>query len=175
MARRDPLLAAARVLLIVAMCVTLAGAVTGAVTMPVVLGAPARVLAWIAEHGQGTVPPPSTPTAIATLLGLLVVMALISFAAQRLLLGLIDSVGEGDPFNPHNARRLARMGWLTLAIQILGVPASALAGWIEYFSGFSRSYFGFSLTGVLLALVLFILARVFRQGAAMREELEGTV
>ena len=33
----------------------------------------------------------------------------------------------------------------------------------------------FSLTGVLLALVLFILARVFRHGAAMREDLEGTV
>jgi hypothetical protein len=35
--------------------------------------------------------------------------------------------------------------------------------------------FGVSLGGLLLALTLFILARVFRQGAAMREDLEGTV
>jgi hypothetical protein len=174
MARRDPLLSAARVVLVLAMWVTLAGAATSAITMPLVLGAPARVLAWIVEHGHGA-PPPSTPAAIATLLGLLFVMALTSFAAQWLLLRLIDSVGQGDPFNPRNARRLARMGWLTLAIQVLAFPANALAGWIEYFSGISGSFFGFSLMGVLLALVLFILARVFRQGATMREELEGTV
>jgi hypothetical protein len=35
--------------------------------------------------------------------------------------------------------------------------------------------FGLSFGGVLLALVLFILARVFRKGAEMRAELEGTV
>ena len=33
----------------------------------------------------------------------------------------------------------------------------------------------FSTNGLLLALVLFILARVFRTGAKMREDLEGTV
>ena len=32
-----------------------------------------------------------------------------------------------------------------------------------------------SLTGLAVGLVLFILARVFRQGAAMRADLEGTV
>jgi len=32
-----------------------------------------------------------------------------------------------------------------------------------------------SLTGLLVGLVLLILARVFRHGAAMREDLEGTV
>jgi hypothetical protein len=34
---------------------------------------------------------------------------------------------------------------------------------------------GISFGGFLLALVLFILARVFRKGTEMREELEGTV
>ena len=34
---------------------------------------------------------------------------------------------------------------------------------------------GFSLTGILMVLILFILARVFKRGAEMREELEGTV
>ena len=35
--------------------------------------------------------------------------------------------------------------------------------------------FGFDGGGILLILILFILARVFRHGAAMREDLEGTV
>jgi hypothetical protein len=34
---------------------------------------------------------------------------------------------------------------------------------------------GFSLTGWLTVLLLFVLARVFEQGARMREDLEGTV
>ena len=35
--------------------------------------------------------------------------------------------------------------------------------------------FDFTLTGLLLAIVLFILARIFRHGVEMREDLEGTV
>jgi Fe-S cluster assembly ATPase SufC len=34
---------------------------------------------------------------------------------------------------------------------------------------------GLDMTGILLVIILFILARVFRHGAAMREDLEGTV
>ena len=34
---------------------------------------------------------------------------------------------------------------------------------------------GFDVNGLLLMLILFILARVFRKGADMRAELEGTV
>jgi hypothetical protein len=34
---------------------------------------------------------------------------------------------------------------------------------------------GIDFGGVLTALLLFILARVFREGAAMRKDLEGTV
>ena len=34
---------------------------------------------------------------------------------------------------------------------------------------------GLDIEGILLALILFILARVFRHGARMRDDLEGTV
>jgi Protein of unknown function (DUF2975) len=173
-ARRDPLLAAARLLLIIAMWVTLLGAAATAVTCALVLASPDTVLDWLAEHGRRA-PPPGTENAIAGLLALLTCIAVMSFQSQRLMRRVIDSVGLGDPFVPENARRLAQMGWLTLAIQVLAIPTGALAGWVEYFTGLSRSYLGFSLFGLLLAIVLFILARVFRQGAAMREELEGTV
>jgi hypothetical protein len=172
--RRDPLLAAARVLLIIAMGVTLAGVAVSAVGAILLLIGPAPVLAWLAEHATRPLPL-GTGNALLGLLGLTIAMALVSFLSQRLLLRVIDSVGLGDPFNPENAQRLAQMAWLTLAIQVLAIPTGALSGYIEYFTGFGRGAFGFSFGGILLALILFILARVFRQGAAMREELEGTV
>ena len=54
-------------------------------------------------------------------------------------------------------------------------PAGALSGWISYTGKMRYVDVGVSLGGVLLALILFVLARVFSQGAAMRDELEGTV
>jgi Protein of unknown function (DUF2975) len=102
-----------------------------------------------------------------------------------LLRRIVLSVGEGDPFIPENAERLSRMGWLVLAGQIAAIPVGALVLWIaslvEDTPAESRiradlhSDFGFSFSSLLLMLVLFILARVFRRGASMREELEGTV
>ena len=38
-----------------------------------------------------------------------------------------------------------------------------------------EDHISISLSGIMLILTLFILARVFRQGAMMRAELEGTV
>ena len=55
----------------------------------------------------------------------------------------------------------------------------SLATWIKAVSGEAANDIdvdvGLDGGGILLILVLFILARVFRQGSAMREELEGTV
>ena len=92
---------------------------------------------------------------------------------------LIESASDGDPFIPDNARRLNTMGWLLLSSQILTV----LVGEIRVFvmslvDSENRAIFDISpndLTGFLIVLVLFILARVFGHGAAMREDLEGTV
>lgn len=108
---------------------------------------------------------------------LLVVITLLALAIVFLfnLRRIILSVGEGDPFIPVNARRLARMGWITVIMQFAAFPATALAGWVQQSIDDLNVDFEFSLTGLLLALILFILARVFRQGAAMREDLEGTV
>ena len=51
----------------------------------------------------------------------------------------------------------------------------AFAAWLAH--EFRRAHIevGVSFSGILMALVLFILARVFREGARMREDLEGTV
>jgi Protein of unknown function (DUF2975) len=109
--------------------------------------------------------------AFALLIGIFA--ALLRFL--HLLMQMIKSVEAGDPFVPANADRLHQMGWLTL-----GVQAALLVLWgfdklvLKYVDNTGLD-FSFSLTGWFLALVLFILARVFRHGTNLRAELEGTV
>jgi Protein of unknown function (DUF2975) len=174
MTERDPLLAIARIVITLVMALTM---VTGAAfggSLAAVLVAPEPMLRWLSGLWGNPIPGEAARP-IAAIFGLLTAMTILSFTAQRLLRRLIDSVALGDPFVPENARRLASMAWLTLALQALAITVAAFTGWVEYLTGPFGRQFGFSLGGVLLALVLFILARVFRRGAAMREELEGTV
>lgn len=95
------------------------------------------------------------------------------------LLGIINSVGEGDPFHPENAARLSRMGWITVIVQAMILPVAGLAMWLAPYADKvdKKIQFdgGLDGGGILLTLILFILARVFREGTRMREELEGTV
>ncbi len=108
---------------------------------------------------------------------LIIGLMTLSFLFMRELMRMIGSVEQGDPFQPFNADRLRRMGWLTVGSQLVLV---ALAGIGMAFDGvrpalMAEDALNAAFGGLLLALVLFILARVFRIGAAMREELEGTV
>jgi hypothetical protein len=114
------------------------------------------------------------------------VVALLMLAHQffRQLGGIIDTVGAGEPFAIENAGRLSRMGWISVAAHALGLVLAGMAAWFHpYLVKLSdgdpdaRFDFGFGLDGgaILLTLILFILARVFREGARMRDELEGTV
>lgn len=112
------------------------------------------------------------------LIGLVVVALLFLFFGR--LRRIIATVGEGDPFQPDNAQRLSQMGWIMLSVQLLAIPAVGLlipiARAVEkvetaHFATGGKVDFGL----LLLTIVLFILARVFRHGAAMREDLEGTV
>lgn len=111
----------------------------------------------------------------------LVIMA--NLAAMFVFFGrmraLIESAAKGDPFIPENARRLNAMAWLLLAATILAVLVGefrvALANLADPQGGNAIDYSPYDLHSLLIVLVLFILARVFRHGAAMREDLEGTV
>ncbi|MGB3711112.1 MAG: DUF2975 domain-containing protein [Erythrobacter sp.] len=121
---------------------------------------------------------PVMPTAGLLLIALAVV-ALVFLFFQRLR-AIIATVGEGDPFAPENADRLNLMAWLLLGVQILMIPASALgllvAKWADEVENADITIdAGLDLTGILMIIILFILARVFKHGAAMRADLEGTV
>ena len=101
----------------------------------------------------------------------------LSFHFFKLLEQVIDTVSQGEPFSSLNADRLSRMGWIALIFQLASIPIGAIAFYLasNLPSEDIAADFEFSLTGILFAIVLFILARVFRQGAAMRDDLEGTV
>lgn len=91
---------------------------------------------------------------------------------------IIESVGEGDPFIPVNAQRLNVMAWLLLTVEILAVLVGAMRVQLANSTGMavdSPSYRIYDLDGLLMVITLFILARVFKHGAVMREDLEGTV
>ena len=181
--KRDPLLTAARLLLMAFIGVLGVAAVAIVLAIPLVIGFQTRILAEIAQKGVET--GPEMIGAIALVLAGIAVLLAMAVWFLVLLRRIVLSVGTGDPFVPENAERLARMGWLVLAGQIASIPVGALVMWIasiiEDSPAAGHAYadihadFGFSASSLLLMLVLFILARVFRRGAEMREELEGTV
>lgn len=104
----------------------------------------------------------------------LVALALI-LSIMRKLLAIVGSVAQGDPFAMANAVRLKAIGWLMVALQLIGVPLALAAGEAADLFGRNNVGFDFSLNAVLSILLVFVLAGVFEQGAAMRDELEGTV
>lgn len=177
---RDPLLLAAKIILYV----LLAGLALG------VLAASAGSVGLVfftqeiaAEFASSQATFDFTEVRLALIGVLVLVMVLLAMIAAMLWLlkRIIDTVGEGDPFVPVNATRMTIMAWLSLAIQVVALPLAGLAAWIHNVTEVNEAETGlnfdsgFDGNGILLMLVLFILARVFRKGAEMREELEGTV
>ena len=90
------------------------------------------------------------------------------------LIAIIGTVLAGETFASPNARRVRAIGWALLAIQLLDVPLWLI---VPSFAGMNIRLDGSSVSigGWLSVLVAFILARVFAEGAALREDLEGTV
>ena len=171
----DGLLKAARIVAIVFQFLLGVGFFALLVAIPIVLMSQEHIIDEMlptATVGAGTV-----AAAIATVLFCGAITVAIGFFFMRVLRRIIASVGEGDPFIAENADRLQKMGWFAVAIELIKLPASALAVFIA--QQVKQDTFTvdveLSITGLLIALVLFILARVFRHGAAMREDLEGTV
>ena len=172
--REDPLLGIARAILTFLMGLTIFVGATIAIAVPVMLLNQDRFLAEL-------VPSPATMAGGDVIGAILAVMVLVagivalSFVFIRHLRRIVDTVRQGDPFIPENAMRLRSMAWLSIVLQVVALFAGALTMWLEEATKNLEANFDISIGGILLPLVLFILARVFRRGAEMREELEGTV
>lgn len=111
---------------------------------------------------------------IRALLLLGVVAAIPAHIIFSRLIAIIGTVLAGETFASPNARRVRAIGWALLAIQLLDVPLLLI---VPSFDGMGVRVDGSSISigGWLSVLVAFILARVFAEGAALREDLEGTV
>lgn len=171
---RDPLLTAGKLVVALSIAILAFAAVMVAIALGAVLTVERdETIATLVESGADA---GVYPVVVAGLAVLICVLWLAGWF-MKVLYRLIRSVEEGDPFNPENAARLARMGWLTLGIQgglFLVATLAAKIGTLKT-ALLAEDAFDLSVGAIILTLVLFILARVFRLGAAMRDDLEGTI
>lgn len=179
----DILLLAGKVLTILMQGLMAIAAATLIITATLVLASSEAInTEFLAEYGTQIGPIPVT--AILALFACAFVAVGLVFFFFGKLRAIISSVADGEPFVPENADRLNAMAWLLTALQVakpvLGAAALPVAKWasaiesedLHISTDFST---GIDLTSILVVVVLFILARVFRHGAAMRDDLEGTV
>ena len=114
---------------------------------------------------------------VSAILAALAVGLWISARFFALLAQIVETVGEGDPFVAANADRLRSMGMISLWIFAISLVAGlAVFAYTRVFDETVEDLTIYaSIESLFVAILLFILARVFRHGAAMREDLEGTV
>ena len=99
----------------------------------------------------------------------------INYLVLRRLLAIVETVRSGDPFVAANALRLRSIAWALLVLQLLGIVIGLVGKTLSTPDHPVDLNAGFSVNGWLAVLLTFILARVFAEGARMREDLEGTV
>ncbi|GGD63406.1 DUF2975 domain-containing protein [Erythrobacter arachoides] len=173
---KDPLLSAARVIIVLFQALVAFGSGALVVGIPILLAVQDPLTERMrAETARADFIFPLLP--VIGMMALFALVLVIGFLFLRHLRRIVDTVGQGDPFVPENADRLTAMAWLVVGAQVIAIPAIMLLIHIQQaFEETNPSTdAAFDFGGILLALTLFILARVFRQGTAMREDLEGTV
>ena len=99
----------------------------------------------------------------------------VHYAILKRLLDMVGTVREGDPFVAANAARLQTIAWALLTLQLLSLVIDAIAKAVAIPGRPLDIDAGFSVNGWLAVLLTFLLARVFAEGARMRDDLEGTV
>jgi len=99
----------------------------------------------------------------------------LHYVILKRLLAMVETVRAGDPFVAANASRLQVIAWTLLALQVLSLVIGAIGKSVSTPAHPLHLNAGFSVNGWLAVLLMFLLARVFAEGALMREDLEGTV
>jgi len=99
----------------------------------------------------------------------------LNYVVLKRLLAIVETVRAGDPFVAANASRLQSIAWALLTLQLLSLVIGAIAKAVSIPRHPLHLDAGVSVSGWLAVLLTFLLARVFAEGALMREELEGTV
>jgi hypothetical protein len=132
---------------------------------------------WVVQ-ALGAGPSPGAPRLIMAMRLIMILgicaTPIVHLVLTRLVL-IVETVSDGNPFIVANAARLETIAWAILALELMhfavGIVATAVSSAVDQM----HIDWGFSLTRWLAVLMLFVLARVFEQGARMREDLEGTI
>ena len=104
-----------------------------------------------------------------------IVAIFFNHVVLKRLAAIVVTVRKGDPFVAANAIRLNAVAWALLALQLLSLVIAAIGKAISTAKLPINLDAGFSTSGWLAVLLTFVLARVFAEGALMRDDLEGTV
>jgi hypothetical protein len=122
-----------------------------------------------------------SPDAARLVMGMRAIAALglvgvpLNYIVLKRLLAIVDTVRAGDPFVSANATRLQTIAWVLLTLQLLSIVIGAIAKSISTPAHPLHLDAGFSINGWLAVLLTFLLARVFAEGALMRDDLAGMV
>lgn len=165
---KDPLMGSTRTLLAILFWALIVIGTLGLLMSPIMAWNATDIEANLARKGLGA---ETSATMLALTIAIGSVMVLGIAWLVTYLRKIVATVADGDPFVPENANRLRKMGWIAIGIEALTVLLALVATHVDG----SPQTFDFDGGALVLALCLFILARVFRQGAAMRDDLEGTV
>ncbi len=104
-----------------------------------------------------------------------VVTVPLNLGMLKRLLAMVHTVRAGDPFVAANAYRLNAIAWTLLALQLISLIIWAIGKQVSTPAHPLHLNAGISTAGWLAVILTFILARVFAEGALMREDLEGTI
>ena len=149
--------------------------VGGAMILALLLAMPNRE--WIMSAFELT----PSPDADRLIMGLRFVATLglvaipLHYVILKRLLEMVETVRAGDPFVAANASRLQTIAKAMLAIQLLSMVIGAIGDAVSSAAHPVHLDAGFSISGWLSVLFMFLLARVFAEGTRMRDDLEGTV
>lgn len=127
------------------------------------------------DNGQFT--PAQADVLVTWLLSACVMIIPVAAAVHVILTRLVAMIRDtmaGAAFSDTNADRLRMIAWMLLVINIIDLAFGQVSIWASAQTG---EYFGWSLslTGWFAVPLLLVLARLFRVGAAMQSDLEGTV
>ncbi|MCP4573196.1 MAG: DUF2975 domain-containing protein [bacterium] len=108
------------------------------------------------------------------------VIVTVGMYLVRLLHGVVDSIGRGEPFVRANASRFQRVGWITVALTLITTGAKYLGGRaviarLEATGAELRPWFDPQVEFLVFGLLFVLLGTLCRQGRELAEDSSLTI
>lgn len=112
----------------------------------------------------------SMAAVLAALLGGCAALVLIALMFRNLY-HVLASAETGSPFQPANVQRLERIGWLAIAVPVITLVLSVVFRLL----GVDEVELSFSLTDLIMGVLVLILSRFFAYGVSLQNDVDGMV